>query len=861
MSRSLVVRIFVRLLLVPVVIGATLFLGGRDSQVLAISFNGSATIELTNAAPNAVSDITWGLAVPAGDLQLETYIPIATPAEIMAQGPGHPLFGAGDPNLGDIMGVLTMDAKLGLNNNTCSDTLNGITFKLINATVDHTPAANIDPLPWASSGLDGVFANLDDDDDGDGSPGELLDANGLPNHVDHFPFEPKPNYTLIQEVARYSASTMIAGTVSLLNILVYDPIDIYNVAPPSHYSDLKYRSSGYIMLILLAWGSPSNITDMCSPLTMNLSLYGESKVNPCNGNIVAPCNTSMGINNPVPGAGTGLQRYRNPLDPGTYLYFTYLQSGRDLDYFDDMENGIDTCPYVSTPDYDPRAMPPGDPGDDPDLDRIPGKDDPNLLGEQLLAGTGCDPTPLTNSNSGNHDLDIAPNGINWLNAEDNCPLVANSTQDENEYYIPYNISTPRGGPEFDQIGDACDLSEAACAGVGDDDADLLVNDGCLTVGGAIAETPAQCGNLPVPLDEDGDGLFNDGCATAGLFAESGADCLDAANDDPGDDGLVNDGCPAGGGPELGCLNNVDDEDNTSTAAIDGDGAVNDGCPGSADVANGHYHTTFSVGARCVGAAADDDDKDGYCDADENEFGSLASNAGNPGNQAGVEARAIVGGSNCGDGQDNDGDGATDLADAGCRTPEHYVAFVPLPMTSSGSGNNPPASREPVQICNDGIDNDNDGAMDLVEADGADAGTIRDCSPAIPLLTPIDTDGDGFTDEAEIHIGTDALGRCERGSTVPPSGDWPADLAASGAFTADRINVVDLAIYIAPVRRFGTAPGDADFDRRWDVVPGTTFGVPWINVVDLAYIAFFIPPMFEVRAFNGPVCSAHRVYGD
>ena len=44
-------------------------------------------------------------------------------------------------------------------------------------------------------------------------------------------------------------------------------------------------------------------------------------------------------------------------------------------------------------------------------------DDPAQSGEQLKAGTGCDPTPLT----ANNDQD----GDGFLNRQDNCPLAAN----------------------------------------------------------------------------------------------------------------------------------------------------------------------------------------------------------------------------------------------------------------------------------------------------------------------------------------------------------------------------------------------------------------------------------------------------
>lgn len=129
---------------------------------------------------------------------------------------------------------------------------------------------------------------------------------------------------------------------------------------------------------------------------------------------------------------------------------------------------------------------------------------------------------------------------------------------------------------------------------------------------------------------------------------------------------------------------------------------------------------------------------------------------------------------------------------------------------------------------------------------------------------IDTDGDGFTDEAEILIGTDALGRCEAGSSAWPSSDWPADLAASGA-SADKITLQDVASFVAPApKKLDTRPGDPGFNVRWDVVPGSAV-LNWIVLQDLSALTAgdtAYPPMFSgVKAYDGPSCTAHPAYGD
>jgi hypothetical protein len=113
----------------------------------------------------------------------------------------------------------------------------------------------------------------------------------------------------------------------------------------------------------------------------------------------------------------------------------------------------------------------------------------------------------------------------------------------------------------------------------------------------------------------------------------------------------------------------------------------------------------------------------------------------------------------------------------------------------------------------------------------------------------DYDGDGFSDEAEgLHIGTNAAVAC--------GGDgWPADLVPGG-FQPNKVNLEDLASFVAPTKRIASSPGDANFDARWDLVPGSSFG-KWINLEDMA--ALFAgpsayPPMLNgQKAFGGPAC--------
>jgi hypothetical protein len=253
--------------------------------------------------------------------------------------------------------------------------------------------------------------------------------------------------------------------------------------------------------------------------------------------------------------------------------------------------------------------------------------------------------------------------------------------------------------------------------------------------------------------------------------------------------------------------------------------VGDACDADDIVANGAFETTASLVARCVGGT--DMDGDGWC----------ASGGGQPSDP-------------------ND-------ANAG-QTPEAYSIFQPFPIAHSGSGATPP-QRQPVQVCNDELDNDGDGYIDL-EDNGLRTGAadVTNCNPVGVGTT--DTDGDGYPDEAEIHIGTDALGRCGVGAVPATSADWPSDFT-SGAVPAsvDKVVITDLTSFLAPTRRIGTSPGDTNYSRRYDLVPGFQYPFDtWIAINDLTAMLYGTtgyPTMFGVRAFNGPTCTAHPVFGD
>ena len=166
------------------------------------------------------------------------------------------------------------------------------------------------------------------------------------------------------------------------------------------------------------------------------------------------------------------------------------------------------------------------------------------------------------------------------------------------------------------------------------------------------------------------------------------------------------------------------------------------------------------------SAADDDDLDGVCDATTGRdvfYPGLTSSSFTPSIPA----------------DQND-------SNAGL-IPESYGLFFPLPVAESS------AVGGITHVCNDGLDNDGDTLVDILDT------ALLNCRPAIPLaFMTADSDGDGFSDEAEIFVGTDPFGRCGvgSGSSAAPgtSNGWPADVNDAGGTSRDKVNTADLALY-------------------------------------------------------------------
>ncbi len=135
----------------------------------------------------------------------------------------------------------------------------------------------------------------------------------------------------------------------------------------------------------------------------------------------------------------------------------------------------------------------------------------------------------------------------------------------------------------------------------------------------------------------------------------------------------------------------------------------------------------------------------------------------------------------------------------------------------------------------------------------------------PGASAYDCDGDGYAGTAEDHVygyvpqTTGDQKTCGEydasfpNAAVKPSLRWPADLIG-GTFSANRVNIQDIAAFVGVPRYLNTNVGTNAGDVRLDVVPGSTFG-NHINIVDLQSVAFATAPMLGgVRMFNGPPCG-------
>jgi hypothetical protein len=221
-------------------------------------------------------------------------------------------------------------------------------------------------------------------------------ANGVPDAVEYYPDRLTMVFPGITQLARYYGTTVVAGAYTAVHILVYAPGQIPEATPNAYVE----------ILIVDMWNpalaKPSAITDWCTPLRLDRTMFGVS------------------ADNEDTAADEGGRLLRASGAAATDVFMHELESLGDADD-DGIENRLDTCPF--DPNLgDPRTLGSGD----SDQDGLDAACDPN--DDPALGGTNFD-----------EDLD------GYINREDNCPLVNNGENLDNQ-----------ADADADDIGDACD---------------------------------------------------------------------------------------------------------------------------------------------------------------------------------------------------------------------------------------------------------------------------------------------------------------------------------------------------------------------------------------------------------------------
>ncbi|MCH8814530.1 MAG: hypothetical protein IH957_05435 [Chloroflexi bacterium] len=243
--------------------------------------------------------------------------------------------------------------------------------------------------------------------------------------------------------------------------------------------------------------------------------------------------------------------------------------------------------------------------------------------------------------------------------------------------------------------------------------------------------------------------------------------------------------------------------------------------------------------------------------------------------------------------DTDGDGFDDGEDA----------FPLDPTENFDTDNDGTGDNADPDVDGDGTPNGSDADIDgngVANADetacGADAGSARTRpervddafagvsedgdaqvdEPLPPGVGAFDCDGDGYSGAAEDNVfsylaQTDGDQKtCQEYDTnftavdpnqtaATPSLRWPSDFnsSASPIDSFNRINILDIVSFLAPVRYFGTDLGTNPGDVRWDLTPGKGVFTTDLNIQDItAMIAGSSgsPPMLGfVKTFGGPTC--------
>jgi hypothetical protein len=167
-----------------------------------------------------------------------------------------------------------------------------------------------------------------------------------------------------------------------------------------------------------------------------------------------------------------------------------------------------------------------------------------------------------------------------------------------------------------------------------------------------------------------------------------------------------------------------------------------------------------------------------------------------------------------------------------------------------------ASETGSPLCLDALNNDPAGG-DTAVNDGCPASGVAESGANCSNAFDNDYDGKvndgcplvGSVSEASFRIGTGDQDPCGNNG-------WPSNLYDNPTppfETVNELTIQDITSFVAPERRLGTAPGDASYSARYDLLPGPGVLPTHINIQD-------ITALLAGSTGNPPMLGGARAYG-
>lgn len=444
-------------------LAAVLLLGGADAAPTE-SFNPTFNVTFSNLEAGANSGFIVDFVVPEGDVNFGAAVFFLPPEWGIASSDEAPI--------GTVVGEVMAETHLGLANTACFQPLPAL-FTMVNSSIDISDTVSYldaDEPGETGYGIEDVFEDKDD--------------SGLQDGIERYPdfitrLLTDEDDQPLQPISRAAGITKVSGVNVLLQFVLFEPGTFIDEKIPND-PDLGTPS----VTLLQNYGDPgadpvpSAITDFCSELDSEITIFGISKDNACTdagAETLPPICDAYSVEIAEEGGTdpdeSGIPLFTNPPE-GTYT-FTLIAAGQPDADGDGYENDLDTCKLVPNVG-NPRIQGDGD-ADNDGLD------------------AACDPNddPLTGGTNSDEDLD------DYANRQDNCPLIPNGEEGSNQR-----------DTDDDFIGDDCDPDPEDADPQGETPIAEMTQDVTIGPGGPPAqETPTGEATPPVDgtaADEEGE---------------------------------------------------------------------------------------------------------------------------------------------------------------------------------------------------------------------------------------------------------------------------------------------------------------------------------------------------------------------